>query len=215
MEAYVRAFVNWEQNDWARLLPMADFAYNNSKNTSTGHTPFEFNCGYHPRMSYEEKVDLRSQSKSADELSEELRELMIICRENLHHAQELQKQAHDKRVKPWSYAPGEKVWLNSKFIKTKQNRKLEAKFFGRFRVLHPVRKQAYKLELPKKWRIHDVFHVSLLEQDTTRKGREFSVPEFELEPGDDKEYEVEAIRDSAVYAKEADGHLPGLYYLVA
>ena len=81
--------------------------------------------------------------------------------------------------------------MNSKFIKIKRNRKLEAKFFGLFRVFHPVGKQAYKLELPKKWRIHDVFHMSLLEQDTTRKGREFSVPEFE--PGDDKEYEVEAI----------------------
>ena len=41
----------------------------------------------------------------------------------------------------------------------------------------------------------------------------FSVPEFE--PGDDKEYEVEAIRDNAIYAKEADRHLLGLYYLVA
>ena len=213
MEAYLRAFVNFEQNDWARLLPMAEFAYNNAKNASTGHTPFELNCGFHPRMSYEEDVDPRSQSKSADELSAELRELMIVCRENLHHTQELQKRAYDKGVKPRNYAPGEKVWLNSKYIKTKRNRKLEAKFFGPFRVLHPIGKQAYKLELPKKWRIHDVFHVSLLEQDTTRKGREFSVPEFE--PGDDKEYEVEAIRDSAVYAKEADGHFPGLYYLVA
>ena len=37
---------------------------------------------------------------------------------------------------------------------------------------------------------------------------------LEFEPGDDKEYEVKAIRDSAVYAKEADGYLPGLYYLV-
>ena len=194
---------------------MVEFAYNNAKNASTGHTPFELNCGYHPRMSYEEDVDPRSQSKSADELSAELRELMIVCQENLHHAQELQKRAHDKGVKPRSYAPGKKVWLNSKYIKTKRNRKLEAKFFGPFRVLHPVGKQAYKLELPRKWRIHDVFHVSLLEQDTTRKGREFSVPEFELEPGDDKEYKVEAIRDSAVYAKEADGHLSGLYYLVA
>ena len=138
---------------------------------------------------------------------------MIVCQENLHHAQELQKRAHDKGVKPRSYAPGEKVWLNSKYIKTKRNRKLEAKFFGPFRVLHPVGKQAYKLELPRKWRIHDVFHVSLLEQDTTKKEREFSVPEFE--PGNDKEYEVEAIRDSTVYAKEADRHLLGLYYLVA
>ena len=81
--------------------------------------------------------------------------------------------------------------MNSKYIKTKRNRKLEVKFFGPFQVLHPIKKQAYKLELPKKWKIHNVFHVSLLEQDTTRKGRELLVLEFE--PGDDKEYEVEAI----------------------
>ena len=147
---------------------MTEFTYNNSKNASTGHTLFELNYGYHPQMSHEEEVDPRSQSKSTDELSEELRELIVICRENLHHAQKLQKRAHDKGVKPRSYAPGEKVWLNSKFIKTKRNRKLEAKFFGPFRVLYPVGKQAYKLELPKKWRIHDIFHVSLLEQDTSR-----------------------------------------------
>ena len=79
---------------------MAGFVYNNSKNASTGHTLFELNCGYHPRMSYEEEVDRHSQSKLADELSEELKELMFICRENLYHAQELQKQAHDKGVKP-------------------------------------------------------------------------------------------------------------------
>ena len=138
---------------------------------------------------------------------------MFVCHKNLYHTQELQKQAHNKRVKPRSYAPGEKVWLNSRFIKTKWNCKLDVKFFKPFRVFHPIGKQAYKLELPKKWKIHDIFHVSLLEWDTTKKGQEFSVPEFE--PGDNKEYEVEAIRDSAVYAKEADGHLPGLYYLVA
>ncbi len=66
-------------------------------------------------------------------------------------------------MKPKSYAPGDKVWLNSKYIKTQRNLKLEAKFFGPFRVLHSVRKQAYKLELPKKWKIHVIFHVSLLE----------------------------------------------------
>ena len=217
MEAYLQAFVNFEQNDWARLLPMAEFAYNNAKNASTGHTPFELNCSFHPRMSYKEDVDPRSQSKSADELSAELRELMIVCRENLHHAQELQKRAHDKGVKPRSYASVEKVWLNSKYIKTKRNRKLKAKFFGPFRVLHPIGKQAYKLELPKKWRIHDVFHVSLLEQDTTRKGRVHEENAEELDAGDNSgEYEVEAIWDSAVYARESkSGHLPGLYYLVS
>ena len=159
MEAYLWAFVNLEQNDWARLLPMAEFTYNNAKNASTGHMPFELNCGYHPRVFFKKDTDPCSRSKTADELSAELRKLMTICRENLHHAQELQKQAHDKGVKPRSYAPGNKVWLNSKYIKTKQNRKLEAKFFGPFRVLYPVGKQVYKLKLPKKWKIHNVFHV--------------------------------------------------------
>ena len=68
---------------------MAEFAYNNAKNASTGHTPFELNCGYHPRISYKEEIDLCPKSKSADKLLAELRELIIVCRENLHHAQEL------------------------------------------------------------------------------------------------------------------------------
>ena len=44
MEAYLQVFVNFKQNDWAKLLPMADFAYNNAKNASTGFMPFELNC---------------------------------------------------------------------------------------------------------------------------------------------------------------------------
>ena len=67
---------------------------------------------------------------------------MIVCRENLYYAQELQKQAYNKGIKPRSYAPNNKIWLNSKYIKTKQNQKLEVKFFGPFWVLHPVEKQA-------------------------------------------------------------------------
>ena len=48
METYFKAFVNWEQNDWARLLQIVEFTYNNAKNANTGHTPFELNCGFHP-----------------------------------------------------------------------------------------------------------------------------------------------------------------------
>ena len=52
MAAYLRAFVNHLKGDWARLPSMAEFAYNNAKNASTGLTPFELNCGFHPRASY-------------------------------------------------------------------------------------------------------------------------------------------------------------------
>ena len=194
---------------------MAEFAYNNAKNASSGHTPFELNCDYHPQMSYKDDVNPCFKFKSADDLSAKLRELMIVCRENLYHAQEFQKRAHNKGVKPRSYASNDKVWLNSKYIKTKQNRKLKAKFFGPFQVFYPVGKQAYKLKLSRKWRIYDVFHISLLEQDTTRKGRG-DENAMELDVGKDSgEYKVKAIRDSAVYARKSEsGHLPGLYYLV-
>ena len=100
---------------------MAEFAYNNVKNASTGHTPFELNYGYHPRMLYKEDVNPRFQSKLADELSAELGELIIVYWENFYHVQKLQKQAHDKGVKLQSYASNKKIWLNSKYIKTKRN----------------------------------------------------------------------------------------------
>ena len=80
-------------------------------------------------------------------------------------------------------------------------------------MLHLVGRQAYKLELPKNWRIHNVFHVSLLEQDTTRKERvDENVMELEFDAGNSKEYKLEAIWDSTIYAiKLESGHLPGLY----
>ena len=98
---------------------MAEFGYNNTKNASTGQMPLELNCGYHPCVSFEKDTDPRSRLKTADNLSEELQKLMTICRENLYHAQEFQKQTYNKGVKPRSYVSGDKVLLSSKYLKTK------------------------------------------------------------------------------------------------
>ena len=65
---------------------MAEFAYNNAKHASTKYMPFKLNCGYRPRVSYKEDVDPQSRSKAANELTEELRNLMAACRENLQNA---------------------------------------------------------------------------------------------------------------------------------
>ncbi len=87
----------------------------------------------------------------------------------------------------------------------KRNKTLKSKFFRPFQVFYLVGKQIYKLELPTKWKIHNVFYMSLLEQDITKKGRvdnkALPEPEKEFEAGGDKEYEVEAILDSTVYGQ--------------
>ena len=100
MEEYLRAFINWKQNNWARLLPIVEFAYNNDKNASTGLTLFELNCGFYLRVFFKDDVDPRSRSYFANELVKELRELIDISQQNLFHTQELKKKTNDKGVKP-------------------------------------------------------------------------------------------------------------------
>ena len=108
---------------------MAEFTYNNTKNTSTGFTLSELNCGYHPRFFYEKDLDPHSKSKTAEELSYKLRELMTVYQQNLHHVQELHKRGHNRGVKPQSYAPDEKVWLSSNYLKTKSQDRSQVFWF--------------------------------------------------------------------------------------
>ena len=150
MERYLWACINFKQNNWAKLLPTAEFAYSNAKNVNTGHTLFELNYGYHLCVSFEKDTNSHSQSKTADKLLAKLWELMIVCQENLYHAQNLPKRAFNKGVKLKSYIARNKVWLDSKYIKTKLNKMFKAKFFKLYQVLHPISKQAYKLKLLKR-----------------------------------------------------------------
>src|SRR5258705_6450455 len=51
LEQYLQAYMNYQQDNWAPLLPLAEFAYNNAMSATTGISPFFANKGYHPRLS--------------------------------------------------------------------------------------------------------------------------------------------------------------------
>lgn len=87
----------------------------------------------------------------------ELPKLLVVLCENFYYTLKLWKQAKHKRDDLKNYAISDKIWLNSKYIKTKCNLKLDAKFFNPFWVLYLVWKQAYKLEQLKEWKIYNVF----------------------------------------------------------
>lgn len=56
-----------------------------------------------------------------------------------------------------------------------------------------MEKQVYKLKLLKKWRIHDVFYISLLKKNITKKRWvDKDVTEFEV-GSNNKDYKVEKI----------------------
>lgn len=130
IEVYLRVFINWEQNDQARLLLMAEFAYNNAKNTSINHTLFKLNYRFHLQVLFEADANTCSTSRLANKLADKLSKLIEVCCQTLLHVQELQKKAYDKGVKSRNYFPSEKVWLNNKYIKTKWNKQLKNKFLN-------------------------------------------------------------------------------------
>lgn len=43
---------------------------------------------------------------------------MIVCGKSLQYVQKLQKLAYNKATKPRNYTLGNKIWFNSKYIKT-------------------------------------------------------------------------------------------------
>jgi hypothetical protein len=55
------------------------------------------------------------------------------------------------------------VWLEGKNIKTEYpTAKLAPKRFRPFPIVEKIGSTLFKLKLPAKWKIHDVFHASLL-----------------------------------------------------
>lgn len=58
---------------------MAEFTYNNIKNTSANHILFKLNCDYHPKISIENETKPHLKSYSTNKLTKKLRKLMKIC----------------------------------------------------------------------------------------------------------------------------------------
>jgi len=60
LEQYLHIYCNYQQDNWADLLPLAEFAYNNAPSATTGVSPFFANKGYHPNISVYLECDMTS-----------------------------------------------------------------------------------------------------------------------------------------------------------
>ncbi|KAA8619435.1 hypothetical protein SMACR_09985 [Sordaria macrospora] len=113
--------------------------------------------------------------------------------------QRMKEWADKKRTEAPVYEVGQLVMLNGKHIKTKRpSKKLDRKLHGPFKIFQVISPTAVRLTLPKSWRIHDSFHVSLLEP--YRAGNQVAPdPDQvlrEAAPAESEDYEVEKILDS-------------------
>jgi transposase InsO family protein len=199
VEAYLRAFVNQEQDDWVGLLPMAEFAYNNSATRATGISPFYANYGMHPPATNPPEDEPRNPASTAyahwmHTIHEEVRRTLAATQERMRRYTDPHRKA------PPTYRVGDLVMLDGRNIQTRRpSRKLDHKKHGPFQIEKIVSPLAVKLTLPRKWKIHDVFHVSLVEPYHT-DGRPAPDPSQVLREADDveasEEYDVDEVMAS-------------------
>ncbi len=107
--------------------------------------------------------------------------------------QALNKVTDQKGPPPSQFRIKEQVWLDASHLKLPhQKAKLTPKHLGPFRITQEISPVAYRLELPTNWRIHDMFHASLLTpyHETQAHGPNFTRPPPDLIDRED-EYKVE------------------------
>ena len=199
LEQYLRTFINYDQDDWVQLLPLAEYAYNNSVTALTKMSPFYANYGYNSRTNWAKEVEVKNPASTL--YAHWMESVHTKARENLEKARKAMWNYYDqKRMEAPSFKEGDLVMLDGRNIRTKRpSKKLAPKKYGPFKILKKIGTRAYKLELHSRWRIHDVFHVSLLEPYIRREleGRVQTRPEPE-EINGDLEYEVEGIINSEI-----------------
>jgi len=162
LEGYLRNFVNYDQDDWFQLLALAEFAYNNSATNAHGLTPFYANYGFHPQTEW--MKDHEAQNPGAGLYSHWMKSVDEKAYKVLDQAREAMKKYYNRKaIEQPDLKVGDQVMLNAKNIRTKRpSKKLSQKLYGPCKILEKRGNRAFKLEISPQWKIHPVFHLSLL-----------------------------------------------------
>lgn len=176
LKQYLRAYVNYEQDNWVDLLPIAEFEANSDRNDSSGIAPFFATKEYHPRSGLEppspiEKSLLptaKKEIKASDGFVEKIDRLRKHLREDLKWSQAIQsEQANRNRQPAPEFKVGGMVMLNARNIRTiRANKSLDHKNLGPFKIVRTINNSAYELDLPQSMSgIFPVFYPWLLHLD--------------------------------------------------
>ncbi len=208
VERYLRSFCSYMQDDWAKLLPMVEFADNNALSSAISSTPFFLNKDFHPRMSFEpdvieyESFRERLQAAKAEDISENMNKTLKFARESLAKTREQMMKQVNKHRKEVDYEVESKMFLNERNIVTARPfKKLDDKMLDSFTNLGLV-DSSYKLELSESMRVHDVFHPDLLRPaaDDLLPGQK-NEPSGSIVVNDEDEWEIDDILDSRRYRR--------------
>jgi hypothetical protein len=172
---------------WPQTLKLAEFTYNNRPHADRSQSPFELMYGTSPKALPD--VFYR-QTPTTDERIQRLNQ----WRQDALIAHEYARKKMKDRIKT-TYHPfkkGDRVWLEGRNLKLPYNKKITTKREGPFEITEVLLPVNYRLKVP--WKIHDVFHASLLTpyKENRVHGPNYTQPPPDLIEGE-PEWEVERI----------------------
>jgi hypothetical protein len=191
IEAYLSIFCSVNPDTWSSNLPLVEFTHNSRNHADRQHSPFELLYGYQPPALPTAFGDTNLPAV------EQRMKLLLHARNEALAAHELARARMKARF-PLSFRTfqkGEKVWLKAKNLKLPYlSNKMSPKRTGPFKISEVLSPVTYRLLLPEGWRIHDVFHSSLLSPftETEIHGPSYPTPTPDFVDGEE-EYEVEGI----------------------
>jgi hypothetical protein len=154
------------------MLAMAEYAYNNSKHSSTKISPFYANNGFEPRTNW--PTDIQFRNPASELYGHYMNTVQLKLSKQLEQSIEAMRKYYDKKrklIEP--FQKGELVMLNGKNIRAKHCcKKWEDKMYGPFEVRISGKNVRYcTLKLLESWKIHPTFNIALLEhyRGTDRK----------------------------------------------
>jgi len=150
-----------------KLLPLAEFAYNNAPSATTGVFPFFTNKGYHPNLIVFLEQDIAS--SHAYDFIVDLNKLQSILKEEIAKAQrQYQPSADSCQQQPPDFQVGQSVFVRSQYFWTMRlSKKLSEKYLGPYEIITQPSLQSFTLRLLDTMRaVHPIFHISMLKPAT-------------------------------------------------
>jgi len=162
LEQMLRMYVCPTQSDWDTYLPLVEYAYNSAVQETSQQTPFEVVYGFTPPDPL--AAALHAECPAVQDRLARAREIQQFVAERLQVASHRLKARLDRSRRDVSFVPGAQVLLSTTHLRLKESNssKLRLRWVGPFSVVRAVGPVAFELALPAEWKIHPVFHASLL-----------------------------------------------------
>ena len=158
IEAYLAIYCASHPEEWLTALHTLEFTHNNRRHVDRQKTPFELMFGDSPLA-----IPHSFKNTKFPAVEIKMKQLQKNREEALATHELARTRMIERRRNNFTpFHKGEKVWLDLRNLKTLYHRKMAPKREGLFEITDVLGPLTYRLNLPETWKIHNVFHASLL-----------------------------------------------------